>query len=744
MTESGRENRLARESSPYLLLHARNPVDWFPWGEEAFAKARAEDKPIFLSVGYSTCYWCHVMERESFSNQAIAEQLNAGFVPIKLDREERPELDEIYMTATQLLTRSGGWPNSVFLTHDLKPFFAGTYFPPADWHGRPGFPKVLTAIREAWDQRRPSVLEQAEVVADAIREQLGGRGAEPSDVDAGALVAASVAALAERFDLEWGGFGEAPKFPSPSNLYLLLELAEGSDDRALEMLVVTLDHMGRGGIQDHLAGGFHRYSTDAQWLVPHFEKMLYDNAALAPLFAACAELAGPSYGFARVARRTLDFVRRELTSSEGGFLSAIDAETDGHEGAYYTWTRKELEGFLDKEQFELVALVYGCDGAPNFEEDRYVLHLPKTYADRATEMGVSEEELFRHLDPAHEALLVARARRKRPLVDDKVLCDWNGQMIAAMALAGKRLSEPAYVEAARQAAEFVLANHRDPKGGLLHSYRNGQAKVPALLDDYAFLIQGLLALREATGDSRWLQEAERLSAEQEQRLGDPAGGYFAAPEDPRLLFRTRAAHDGAMPSGNGIAVQNLIAMGKQDRAATALRAFGTAIAEYPLAHVTLVQGARRLEASGAPVPAAAAAPVAAGAAPLDPRREAAGVVEVTPWLDPEERAGWRRFALELGIRAGWHLNANPASRPYLIATEVKAAAEPLRSVQYPPGTPWTQADTIAVYTGAVRVLGEVQTGGRRETELLLVYQPCDEDRCLERVTRSIPLAVARA
>src|SRR5262245_29726041 len=285
MTEGGRENRLARESSPYLLLHARNPVDWYPWGEEAFAKARAEDKPIFLSVGYSTCYWCHVMERESFSNATIAEQLNRDFVAIKLDREERPELDEIYMTATQLLTRSGGWPNSVFLTHELKPFFAGTYFPPADWHGRPGFPRVLTAIREAWDDRRPSVLEQAEVVSEAIRDQLASRSAAPRDVDAADLVSRTLAELQERFDPEFGGFGQAPKFPSPSNLYLLLDLAEAGDERAEQMLVVTLDRMARGGIHDQLAGGFHRYSTDAEWLVPHFEKMLYDNAALAPLYA---------------------------------------------------------------------------------------------------------------------------------------------------------------------------------------------------------------------------------------------------------------------------------------------------------------------------------------------------------------------------------------------------------------------------------------------------------------------------
>jgi uncharacterized protein YyaL (SSP411 family) len=527
---------------------------------------------------------------------------------------------------------------------------------------------------------------------------------------------------------------------------LLLDLAEAGDARAKEMLVATLDFMARGGIHDQLAGGFHRYSTDERWLVPHFEKMLYDNAALAPLYAAAAAFAPAMTGFARVARRTLDFVLRELLSPEGGFLSAIDAETDGHEGAYYTWTREELHSLLSKDQLELLSLVHGCDGPPNFEDERYVLHLPRHLAARARELGVIEDELLRRLQPAHDALLLERGRRKRPLVDDKVLADWNGQMIAGMAAAGRLLSEPRYVDAARRAADFALLRLRGNDGVLLHSWRGGQAKVPAFLDDYAFLIQGLLALHEATSEDRWLEEALKLQHEQDARLGDPAGGYFTAGEDPRLLLRSKAAHDGAMPSGNGIAVLNLVALaertgsdGYAERAALALAAFSGAIAEQPLAHVTLVQAARRLALRRAE-PLAAPASAAPKRAPRD---EAAAVVAVSSWLDPEEKQGWRRFALELTIQERWHLNANPASRPYLIPTEVKAADAPLRRVRYPEGKPWAEAEALAVFAGSVRIEGEVETKGRPAAEVVLVYQPCDEERCLERVTRAVPLAVAR-
>ncbi len=492
-------NRLAAESSPYLLLHAHNPVDWYPWGEEAFETARTEDRPIFLSVGYSTCYWCHVMERESFSDPEVARAMNESFVNIKVDREERPDIDEIYMTATQLMTRAGGWPNSVFLTPELKPFFAGTYFPPRDGLGRPAFSQVLQALRQAWLLQRADLIQRAEALADAMKLNLSGS-SEPAAVLPDPNLADSLQSdLAGRFDGDRGGFGPAPRFPSPSNLDFLHDRA--SDEQARRMLVVTLDHMARGGIMDQLAGGFHRYSTDADWLVPHFEKMLYDNAALARLYAETAPLA-PSKGFDRVARFTLDFVLREMTSAEGGFLSAIDAETDGHEGAYYTWTEADLEEALPSPDGDLFRAVYGLHGPPTFEADRYVVHLPEPLGDAAGKAGLEEDELRRQLEPGRKALLAARDRRERPLTDDKVLTDWNGLMIGAMARVGELLGESRYVEAARRAAEFVLARLRDDTGTLLHSFREGRARVPAFLDDYAFFIEGLLRLRAATGADR--------------------------------------------------------------------------------------------------------------------------------------------------------------------------------------------------------------------------------------------------
>jgi uncharacterized protein len=723
-------NRLAQESSPYLLLHAENPVDWYPWGDEAFEKARREGKPVFLSVGYSTCYWCHVMERESFSNPEIARQLNESFVPIKLDREERPDLDEIYMAATQLLTRAGGWPNSVFLTPDGKPFFAGTYFPPEDRYGRPGFPRVLAALREAWQTRPEEIRHQADVVAEAIQEHLDSAAVAAEIPDAGVAEAAQ-GSLADRFDRRYGGFGAAPKFPSPSNLFFLLDLAP-TDAQAREMLVVTLDRMARGGIHDQLGGGFHRYSTDAEWLVPHFEKMLYDNASLAALFAEASALA-PDLGFERVARATLDFVLHELTSPEGGFLSAIDAETHGHEGAYYTWTKDELQSLLEKHDYPLLASVYGFDGRPNFEADRYVLNLPEPLSDRARERGLSVEELLARLEPGRKALLEARWKRPRPLVDDKVLADWNGLMILGMARAGARLGEESYVDAARRAAAFVLSRLVDSASGtLLHVYRAGKAKVPALLDDYAFLIQGLLELHAATGEERWLDEAVRLHGEQDARLGDAKGGYFAAGENPELLVRAKPGYDGALSSGNGITALNLLELAERTgnpscraRADAVLGAFASAIGSFPLAHVTLVRALLR-RASTASFAARSLDTLARGVVTAQGRLEAG-------------TGAWRPFAVELTIREGWHVNANPASEPTLVPTSLAPERGAVRSLRYPEGEPFgPEAEAVAVYRGRVRLVGEVEVAEGSPT-VRLTYQACDDSRCLPPVTEQVTL-----
>ncbi len=693
-------NRLARESSPYLLLHKDNPVDWHPWGEEAFARARAEDKPIFLSIGYSTCYWCHVMERESFSVPEIAKELNEGFVCVKVDREERPDVDEIYMAATQLITRSGGWPNSVFLTPDLKPFFAGTYFPPSDARGRPGLPRVLQGLREAWLFRRPELLQQADMVAQAMQQHLGPASGRADALPGADLVDAVREGLKARFDPDWGGFGPAPKFPSPANLFFLLERA--ADDEAREMLVTTLDRMARGGLMDQLAGGFHRYSTDEAWLVPHFEKMLYDNASLAWLYAEASALA-PGAGFDRVARFTLDFVLREMTGPEGGFLSAIDAETDGHEGAYYTWTAAELEAALPGPEGRLFRAVHGLEGPPPFEGERYVLFLQAPLSEQARAGGLSEAGLLQRLEPGRRALLEARARRERPLTDDKVLADWNGLMVGAMARAGARLAEPRYIAAAERAAAFVLSRMADPSGGtLLHAFREGRAHVAAFLDDYAFLVEGLLQLYAATGDGRWRSAAVRLAEEQEQRLGDAeGGGYFAAGRDERLLFRSKPAFDGAVASGNGIAALNAVELARLtddpawiERAEAALLAFAEGMTQAPLAHVTLARALERLAAAPraaathprtTPAPARVATPSAA--APADTASledEAYDAVEIDARQGSSEDDVWKPFSVELTVRKGWHLNANPAG-PGLAPTARRRRRGPLAQRALPRG-----------------------------------------------------------
>jgi uncharacterized protein YyaL (SSP411 family) len=740
----GVPNRLARESSPYLLLHAENPVDWYPWGEEAFDRARREDKPIFLSVGYSTCYWCHVMERESFSSPAVAREMNEGFVCIKVDREERPDVDEVYMAATQLMTRSGGWPNSVFLTPDLKPFFAGTYFPPHDSVGRPGFSRVLQSLREAWLFRRPEVLLQAETVARSMEVHLAGvRGAASAPPDA-AIADELQAALAARFDPEMGGFGAAPKFPSPANLFFLLERAE--DEEARSMLVVTLDAMARGGIMDHLAGGFHRYSTDDAWLVPHFEKMLYDNAALGRLYAEAVPLA-PGEGFDRVARRTLDFVLSEMASAEGGFLSAIDAETDGHEGTYYTWTGEELEAALPAPEGELFRRAYGLVGSPPFEGTRYVLHLPQPLADTASAAGLSEEELRRRLEPARLALLAARQRRKHPLVDDKVLTDWNGLVIGALARSGRLLHEPRYVDAARRAAGFVRERLRDGGSGiLLHAWRAGRAHVPAFLDDYVFLVEGLLRLHEATGEERWVEDATRLAREQEDRLGDAeGGGYYGAGADGEVPFRSRPVFDGAVASGNGTAVLNLIDLHAltgdavfAGRAEAALRAFGDDVVRAPLAHVTLVRARVRLGGLAAGSRGEARderRPRVSASEALE--EEARAAVELTGELGRAEDDVWKPFTLDLEIHRGFHVNPHPVHDPDLVATSVTGVLGRLRNVRYP--SPEDGGEGLPVWRGRVRIEGEIEHRGGGAAAVEVVYQACDERRCLPPVSRLVRL-----
>ncbi|HLE83381.1 MAG TPA: thioredoxin domain-containing protein, partial [Thermoanaerobaculia bacterium] len=602
-------NRLAGESSPYLLLHAGNPVDWYPWGEEALARAKAEDRPIFLSVGYSTCYWCHVMERESFSDPEVARLMNERFVNVKVDREERPDVDEIYMVATQILAGQGGWPNSVFLTPELEPFYAGTYFPPEDRHGRPGFPAVLRGLADAWATRRSDIHLQAADVAQAMRKVLEERFPPGQAPPAPEAALRAFVSLERSYDPVQGGFGGAPKFPTPSSLFLLRELvtrpswverAPKAAPKAGEMLAGTLDAMARGGIYDQLGGGFHRYSTDARWLVPHFEKMLYDNALLLELYALEHERTGAPEP-ARIARETAAFLAREMTappgSDRGGF-----------------WSAAELREVLGDEDYAFLAPVYGFAGAPTFEGTEHVLHLPLPFADQAARRHRTREQLLAELAPLRERLFEARSQRPRPATDDKVLADWNGMAIRALAVAARALGDGELAGRAARAAEYVLRVMRPAGGPLLHAVREGRGRVPAYLSDYAFLARGLLALHElgAAGagpgaeEPRWLEAAVALADELEERLAHPAGGWYNAARSPDLLLRSQEIFDGAMPAANAVAVLAMLELAEatgeprfRERAGRALAAFAPAIERTPEAARMLAVANLRFAESGA-------------------------------------------------------------------------------------------------------------------------------------------------
>ncbi|GMU40184.1 MAG: thioredoxin domain-containing protein [Chloroflexota bacterium] len=554
-------NRLARETSPYLLQHADNPVDWYPWGEEAFAKARAEEKPILLSVGYSACHWCHVMAHESFENPSTAALMNAHFVNIKVDREERPDVDSVYMSVTQAMTGQGGWPMTVFLTPDLKPLFAGTYFPPDDRYGRPGFPRLLEAVATAWRENREGVLASAERITGQLRE------ATARATEAGALAAETPAAvvrtLRSLYDAEWGGFGRAPKFPSPHNIEFLLmhEVRTGGDGETpspTEMALHTCRQMAAGGMYDHLGGGFARYSVDGQWLVPHFEKMLYDNASLARLYAHAYQVSGDE-AFATVVRETLDYLAREMRDPAGGFYAAQDADSEGIEGKYFVWTPDEIEAVLGPEDGALARAVYAVTPEGNFEDPhhpefgrRTVLSRPAPLGAVAVSLGLTAAEVEARLPGIRARLLAAREQRVRPGLDDKVLTAWNGLTLGAFAEAGRILGDARYVEIAREVATFLRTTMwRD--GRLLHAYKAGEAKVDGLLEDYAYTGLGLIDLHRATGEREHLDwAAELFEAARARFHDDEAGCFFEAPLDGEaLLLRQKPFFDSPTPSGNG-------------------------------------------------------------------------------------------------------------------------------------------------------------------------------------------------
>ena len=551
-------NHLANETSPYLLQHVHNPVDWYPWTEEALKKARKEDKPIFLSIGYSACHWCHVMERESFENPEVAEILNRHFVSIKVDREERPDLDEIYMTAVQLLTGSGGWPMSVFLTPELQPFYGGTYFPPENRYGRVGFITLLERVAELWDRKRSDLMQSAGEITRAIAGHAAAQPAAQGPLRR-ELIEQAANRLEQAFDADGGGFGEAPKFPPVAALQLLMRRhAHTSSDSALTMVRHTLNRMAQGGVYDQVGGGFHRYSVDAQWLVPHFEKMLYDNAQLAEVYTAAWQLTREDT-YRTVAIETLDYVLRDMTHERGAFFSSEDADSEGKEGLFYVWTPDELRTVLGEPDADLAMAFWGVTDAGNFEGAN-ILHVPIPLKTFAKEHDLAPDMLDERIRRWKARLLEARASRTRPGRDDKVITAWNGLMISAFAKGGRAFGRTLYVEAARRAARFILSEMvRDDV--LYRTWRDGTARRPAYLDDYAFFIQGMLDLYESEGAAEWLDEAGRWADRMLAEFKDEKGGglfYTSARLHRDVLVRSKSAHDGSEPSANAVAAHALL------------------------------------------------------------------------------------------------------------------------------------------------------------------------------------------
>ena len=598
-----RPNRLISETSPYLLLHAFNPVDWYPWGPAAFEKARREKKPIFLSIGYLTCHWCHVMARESFDNAAVAELLNRHFVSIKVDREERPDIDRLYQAAGRALNGSAGWPLSVFLTPDRRPFYAGTYFPPEPRDGLPGFKRVLETVSRAWRDDPGRIAAVAGEITARLNSETDGPPNRSGDVDE-SLLAEAFEQFEMSYDMRHGGFGRGAKFPQPSVLAFLLHWYHRSGDRrARKMVFATLDHMRAGGIHDHVGGGFHRYSVDRAWRVPHFEKMLYDQAQLATLLLEARQLGGPP-AYEDTARRIFDWVRRSLADPAGAFCAARDADSPRPEdpsregeGAYYLWRLQEIREVLGREKAEVFAHVYGVRREGNVENDpwkefpgRNILYRAHAPSEAAARFGVSEEEIRRIIADSLRTLRRRRAARPAPRLDDKVITAWNGLMISALARGYQVLGDAALLADARRAAAFILEELYDPqRNRLLRRYRGGRAGLDGHLDDYAFFSQALLDLYESDFDIAWLQRAVALTEAQAEVFGDDGRGrFFETPPDPSLPLRLIADSDGALPAGNSVAAANLLRLAAMTgrsqwrrRAERILSAYAGTLRQYP-------------------------------------------------------------------------------------------------------------------------------------------------------------------
>lgn len=764
-------NRLIHEKSPYLLQHARNPVDWYPWGEEAFARAREEDKPIFLSVGYSTCHWCHVMERESFEKEDVAEVLNANFIPIKVDREERPDIDETYMNATQLLTGGGGWPNSVWLTPGGKPWYAGTYFPPEDRFGRPGFKTLLKRLAEIWKTRRQEVEEQADRLSETMAKASSGVDGTGDGELSHDLIENALRVLRDSFDPRMGGFGGAPKFPPHSSLCLLIHQFRRTQDQSiLEMVTRTLDAMSLGGIHDHIGGGFHRYSTDAQWFLPHFEKMLYDNAQLSRAYVD-AYLLTRDEEYRRYAEDVYSWVLRDMTGPEGGFYSALDADSEGEEGKFYLWSRAEILEVLGEEEGELFCRVYGVEEDGNFRDETTgtrpgtsILYLQRSIDLNARAEGIPEEELRSRLEGARRKLLERRNERIWPRLDDKILTGWNGLMVESLAYAGRHLRNPEYTPAAEKAADFILDTLKQD-GRLLHTFRDGEAKLNAYLDDYAFFAHGLLELYETTGNKRWLDEARELvEVLLKYHRDEDAGGFFFTSSDHEdLLYRSKDPYDRAIPSGNGMAARVLLRLAQitgesryREHAEKVLWAFLPVMERLPHATETLILAVAEYVDSTLLTETSPRAEreltESQADATASKRPVRVDVFASRLKVTPGEAV---RLAVRITIEEGWHINSSQPLQDNLIPTSIslgKGVHAVLGEIRYPPGKTLElefSPKPLSVYEHSMWIEVPVIIDRKAEPgtgilELSVRFQACNDRSCLlpESLPLSIPLEVS--
>ena len=729
-------NRLILEDSPYLRQHAHNPVDWQSWGPEAFEMARREGKPVFLSIGYSTCHWCHVMERESFESIEVAEYLNAHFISIKVDRERRPDIDEIYMTGVQIITGRGGWPMSSFLTAGGKTFFAGTYYPQAQ------FLALLKRAIEVWNNDREGLHEQADKIATAVQHQLDQ--AQVAGELARNAPATAVQQLLERHDTMHGGFSPAPKFPNEANYLFLIDFALRNESKELVDLVrFDLQTMARGGIYDQVGGGFHRYSTDNDWLVPHFEKMLYNQAQLARVYMDAAVLTGEAE-FTRVARQILDYVLRDMTAPDGGFYSATDADSEGGEGLFFLWTPAEVRAVLSKQDAGLAISLFNISETGNFEGSN-IPHLSAAADAMAAEQAMSATLFLQKVDQIRQQLYIAREQRERPGRDEKIITAWNGMMIMALAQAGRLPMGERYAKAALKAGEFLWQNHRDNEGGLYRVSLDGRSSVQAVQEDYAWLADACISLYDLSQDTRWLQRARSLIETMHDDFWDHTGGGLfmnasitTGEKATPVMGRPKDVNDGAVPSGNAVALHALARLARrpgskeeylaaEKRATVLLSTFARAVNQQPLAFTYLLLAAR-MQMGGA-----------SGAL----QYAAHGNVRISGNIDANANVGADAIALvvELRIQPGWHINANKPLSENLVPTTVEAGVGSstwnLMDVSYPRPIVKAlgfQSEALALYEGSVRVTVRLRQNESSPDSpplrIKLRLQACDDKICL--------------